>query len=165
MKNETHGDLQVLEVDVRLPGFDASAVRVALDADARDGSETVRQEMTRLRDLPGAPGGVYSATTSAARPASDFTARLCPRLDGVSVPLEAGANPVTALRFQPARGGGRPHVRAFPRWKNRGPVGDLGPRADFSIRQVQPGTAASPSSARRGDSGSSASILFRRLKR
>jgi len=90
MKIETHGDQQVMEVDVRLSGLDANAVRVELYADARNGSKTVRQEMTRLRDLPGAPGGVYSATVSASRPAGDFTPRLVPHVDGLSVPLEAG---------------------------------------------------------------------------
>ncbi len=90
MKNEIHGDQQVMEVEVRLPGVDASAVRIELHADARDGNKTVRQEMKRLHDLSGGPGGVYSATVSAARPASDFTARLFPRFDGLSVPLEAG---------------------------------------------------------------------------
>jgi starch phosphorylase len=89
MKNETHGDQQVMEVEVRLPGVATSAVRIELYADARDGHGTVRQEMTRLRDLSGAPGGVYSATVSAARPASDFTARLLPNYVGASVPLEA----------------------------------------------------------------------------
>ena len=90
MRIATHGDQQVMEVDVRLPGLDAGAVRVELYADARNGSEAVRQEMTRLRDLPGAPGGVYSASVSASRPAGDFTPRLFPRFDGVSVPLETG---------------------------------------------------------------------------
>ncbi len=90
MKIEIHGDQQMIEVEVRLPGVDASAVRIELYADARDGADTVRQEMTRLRDLPGGPGGIYSATVSASRPASDFTARLFPYFAGVSVPLEAG---------------------------------------------------------------------------
>jgi starch phosphorylase len=90
MKIKTHGNQQVIEVEVRLPGIDANAVRVELYADARDSSAAVRQEMTRLRDLPGAPGGVYSATVSALRPVDDFSARLLPCFEGVSVPLEAG---------------------------------------------------------------------------
>lgn len=90
MKIKTHGDQQVIEAEVCLPGLEASAVRIELYADARSGSETVRQEMTRLRDLPGAPGGVYSAAVSTSRPAGDFTPRLLPHVDGLSVPLEAG---------------------------------------------------------------------------
>ncbi len=90
MKIEIHGDQQVIEVEIRLPGIDANAVRIELYADARNGSEPVRQEMTRLRDLPGAPGGVYSATVSVSRPAGDFTPRVFPHFNGVSVPLEAG---------------------------------------------------------------------------
>jgi starch phosphorylase len=89
MKIETHDDQQVIEVEIRLPGVDANAVRVELYADACTGLETVRQEMTRLRNLSDAPGGVYSATVPASRPASDFTPRLLPRFDGVLVPLEA----------------------------------------------------------------------------
>jgi starch phosphorylase len=89
MKIETHGDQRVIEVDVRLPGIDAGTVRVELYADARPGGQAVRQEMTRLRDLADAPGGVYSATVPAARPASDFTVRAMPRFAGSSVPLEA----------------------------------------------------------------------------
>jgi len=90
MKVEAHGDQHVIEVEVRLPGIDPNGIRIELYADSRDGDETVRQEMTRLRDLPGEPGGVYSATVSASRPADHFTPRLFPSFTGVSVPLEAG---------------------------------------------------------------------------
>ena len=54
------------------------------------GGAPVRQEMKRVRQLAGAPGGyVYSAAVSAARPATDYTARVIPHCDGVAVPLEA----------------------------------------------------------------------------
>ena len=53
------------------------------------GSAPVRQEMKRVRQLAGAPGGyVYSAAVSAARPPTDYTARVIPHCDGVAVPLE-----------------------------------------------------------------------------
>jgi starch phosphorylase len=78
MKMDTRGDQQVIEIEIRLPGVDANAVRVELYADARDGRETVRQEMTRLRNVLGGPGRVDRSTVSASRPASDFT----PRLEG-----------------------------------------------------------------------------------
>jgi hypothetical protein len=40
----------------------------------------VRQEMKRVRQLAGAPGGyVYSAAVSAARPPTDYTARVIPQ--------------------------------------------------------------------------------------
>jgi starch phosphorylase len=37
----------------------------------------------------GSNGFVYSATVSADRPASDFTARMVPAFDGLIIPLEA----------------------------------------------------------------------------
>jgi starch phosphorylase len=45
--------------------------------------------MTRMRQLAGALGVyLYSAVVSAARPSTDYTARLIPYRDGVAVPLE-----------------------------------------------------------------------------
>ena len=46
--------------------------------------------MKQVGQLVGSSGGyAYGATVSAARPAGDYTARIVPRRDGVSVPLEA----------------------------------------------------------------------------
>jgi starch phosphorylase len=78
MKIDTHGDQPVIEVKIRLHQVDANAVRVELYAGSRDGRETLRQEMTRLRNVLGGPGRVDRSTVSASRPASDFT----PRLEG-----------------------------------------------------------------------------------
>jgi len=64
-------------------------IRVEVYANGANGADAVRQEMTRLRPLPGEAGGyAYSATVSSARPAMDYTARIVPRCDGVAVPLE-----------------------------------------------------------------------------
>jgi starch phosphorylase len=53
------------------------------------GSAAVRQEMTRVRQLVGAPGNyAYNAAVSAARPPEDYTARVIPHCDGVAIPLE-----------------------------------------------------------------------------
>ena len=53
------------------------------------GSAPVRQEMKRVRQLAGTLGGyVYNAAVSAARPPSDYTARVIPHCDGVAIPLE-----------------------------------------------------------------------------
>ncbi len=85
------GDQHAFEIEIRLPGLDANAVRAELYADGTDGTDPVRQEMTRVRDRDGAAeGGVYRATVAANRPASDFTVRLIPHREGSSVPLEAG---------------------------------------------------------------------------
>jgi starch phosphorylase len=51
--------------------------------------EAVREEMQRVRELAGAPGGhVYSTAVAAARPAADFTVRVVPRRASVAIPLE-----------------------------------------------------------------------------
>ena len=87
---ETKGDQHLFDVQVYLNDLDANVVRLELYADGADGGSPVRQEMKRVRQLPGAPGAYgYSAAVSAARPAGDYTARVIPRFDGVAVPLEA----------------------------------------------------------------------------
>jgi glycogen phosphorylase len=89
MKVETHGERHVFEVQVFLNGLDPEAVRVELYAAGVMGRAPVRQEMRRVRPLAGASGGyVYSAAVSVARSTGDYTARLIPHCDGVSIPLE-----------------------------------------------------------------------------
>jgi starch phosphorylase len=86
----TDAERHVFKVEVYLNDLDPNAVRVELYADGVNGGPPVRQEMKRLRQLAGAPGGaIYSAAVSAARPPGDYTARVIPHCDGVSVPLEA----------------------------------------------------------------------------
>ncbi|HUI45961.1 MAG TPA: alpha-glucan family phosphorylase [Nitrospirota bacterium] len=90
VKIETNGKQHVFEVQVYLNDLDPGAVRVELYADGVHGSEPVRQEMKRIGQLTGASGGhVYTAAVSAARPATDFTARVIPYCSVVAVPLEA----------------------------------------------------------------------------
>jgi len=89
MKVETRGGQHVFDVQVYLNDLDASAISVELYADGSKGGSPVRQEMKRVRQLPGASGGyVYSAAVSAARPPEDYTARVMPHRDGVAIPLE-----------------------------------------------------------------------------
>jgi starch phosphorylase len=86
---ETRGEQHLFEVQVRLNGLEAEAVRVELYADGIMGGPPVRQEMKRTRSLAGAVGGyVYSVAVSAARPAADYTPRMMPHHDGVAIPLE-----------------------------------------------------------------------------
>jgi len=88
-KTETRGDQHIFEVQVYLNDLDPNSVRVELYADGINGEPPVRQEMTRLREVAGSPGGfVYGATVPTARPPSDYTARVRPHFDGVAVPLE-----------------------------------------------------------------------------
>jgi starch phosphorylase len=89
VKVETEGERHVFEVQVYLNDLGPNAVRVELYADGVNGDGPVRQEMKRVRQLAGVPGGyVYSAAVPAARRPADYTARVIPRCDGVAIPLE-----------------------------------------------------------------------------
>jgi starch phosphorylase len=95
-KIDTRGADHVFEVELALHDLDPDAVRVELYADGIAGSASVRQEMTRARRVAGEPVRyIYGAAVSALRPAADYTARVIPRCDGVSVPLE-----VDSIRWQ-----------------------------------------------------------------
>jgi len=87
---ETNGEQRVFAVEVFLSDVSPDAVRVELYADGVKGGDAVRQEMTRVRSLAEGPGGyAYSATFSSDRPATDYTARLIARGEGLTVPLES----------------------------------------------------------------------------
>jgi starch phosphorylase len=88
---ETKEERHFIGVEVFSKDISQDLVRVELYADGLQGQDVVQQEMTRLRPLPGEAGGyAYSATVSSARPATDYTARIIPRSEGLAVPLEAG---------------------------------------------------------------------------
>ena len=85
VKVVTRGDKHIFEVQVSLNDFDPNAVRVELYADGIKGGTPVKHEMN-----PDSSGDtVYSAVVPAARPPSDYTARVIPHCDGVAIPLEA----------------------------------------------------------------------------
>jgi len=89
VKVETRGGQHVFEVQVYLADLDPEAVRVELYADGVMGGAPVQQEMKRDRQRTGGSGDhVYGAAVSAARPPADYTARMIPHFDGVSIPLE-----------------------------------------------------------------------------
>ena len=89
VKLETDGEQHVFEVQAYLDELDPEAVRVELYADGVSGGAPERVEMKRVRQLVGALNGyAYRAGVPAARPATDYTARLIPQRDGVAVPLE-----------------------------------------------------------------------------
>jgi starch phosphorylase len=89
VKVETHDGKHIVEVQVGLHGLEPKTVRVELYADGIKDSPPVRQEMTCLHQLADESGGyIYSATVPATRPATDFTARLLPQRNDVSIPLE-----------------------------------------------------------------------------
>ena len=90
VKVETDGEQHVFEVQVYLDELDPEAVQVELYANGVDVAPPVRMKMTRVRQLVGATNGyAYRVEVPAARPATDYTARLIPRHDGVAVPLES----------------------------------------------------------------------------
>jgi starch phosphorylase len=89
IKVETVKNRHQFGVRVFLNGLDPKAVRVELYADGANGGGPVRQEMKQGAQPAGEKNGyIYSAEVAADRPANDYTARVIPRHDGVSIPLE-----------------------------------------------------------------------------
>jgi starch phosphorylase len=80
----------LFEVEVYLHALDPDAVRVELYANAAGGSGELRHAMDRSPEEAG-PAGLYtySAAVPVGRPATDYTARVIPRSEGIEVPLEA----------------------------------------------------------------------------
>jgi starch phosphorylase len=90
VKVETKDGQHNYEVQIYLNDLDPNAVRVEVYANGLNGEPSVRQEMKSVRQLVGATGGyAYSATVPATRPPLDYTTRVIPYFDGISVPLEA----------------------------------------------------------------------------
>jgi starch phosphorylase len=90
VKIQTEGEQHIFEVQVYLDDLDPDTVQVELYANGLNGAAPERVEMKRVRQLVGAINGyAYHASVPATRPASDYTARLIPRRDGVAVPLES----------------------------------------------------------------------------
>jgi starch phosphorylase len=89
MKVGTDNGQHVFEVQVHLDGLDPESVRVELYANGIESGPSEKVNMNRLRQLVGAIHGyIYRAEVSASRPSSDYTARLIPYFNDVSVPLE-----------------------------------------------------------------------------
>jgi starch phosphorylase len=89
VKVETESEQQNIEAQIILAELEPNAVRVEIYADGINGGAPVRQQMQHVHPMESSSGGhVYGATVSTARPASDYTARIVPNLDGVAIPLE-----------------------------------------------------------------------------
>ena len=89
LRVETDADRHRFEIEVFLNGLDPDSVRVELYADGITGGDPAREEMKCGQKFPGRSGSrAYLATTPAARPAGDYTARVIPKRSGVAVPLE-----------------------------------------------------------------------------
>jgi starch phosphorylase len=88
-KSVTREEHHVFEVQLYLGNLDPDTVSVELYADGIDGSGPVRHKMIRGQRLEGSEGGyIYSFRVSAARPITDYTARVIPCHPEASVPLE-----------------------------------------------------------------------------
>ena len=90
VKVETTEEQHVFAIPVYLDGLDPDDVRVELYADGVDGGGPVTQSMILGQQLVGAEHGyIFNAQIPAARPATDYTARIRPYHPCVSVPLES----------------------------------------------------------------------------
>jgi glycogen phosphorylase len=89
VKAETRGGQKVFEVEICFNGLDRNAVRMELFANSTTNSDRERHEMKCVRQETGTSGScTYSVTLPAARPSADYTVRVIPFFDDVSVPLE-----------------------------------------------------------------------------
>jgi starch phosphorylase len=86
---ETIDKQHVFDLHVCLNDLDPKAVRVELYADAINGNGPVRQEMQRIDQASAASScSHYRGAVSAARPSTDYTARVLPQHSDASIPLE-----------------------------------------------------------------------------
>jgi starch phosphorylase len=89
VKVKTGDNRHEFDIQVYLNGLDPMAVKVEMYADGANGGPPVRQEMNQKSGMAVLQGlRVYSASVPADRPANDYTARLIPHCNGVSIPLE-----------------------------------------------------------------------------
>lgn len=93
----SENDQHEFEVQVYLAGLDPGSVRVELFAQQSKGEQPFRQEMKpdvksgeEVHTSEKKAGGylLYQTTVPAVRPAGDYTPRIIPYHDGVSIPLE-----------------------------------------------------------------------------
>ena len=88
----TRAGQHVFEAQVHLNDLDPEGIRVELCADRFNGGSSIRHEMTRVSPQAREQSeGLYRASVSASRPATDYTARIIPIRAGVAVPLEVDA--------------------------------------------------------------------------
>ncbi|MHA4807868.1 alpha-glucan family phosphorylase [Flavitalea flava] len=89
IRNETDGTHHIFTVQVFLNDLDPKTVSVELYADGINGS-TPACERLQVNNHSKAPSGsvIYTGKVSSSRPETDFTARIIPDHEGISVPLE-----------------------------------------------------------------------------
>jgi starch phosphorylase len=88
---ETREGQHGIAAEIYLHNVNPEMIRVELYADGVNGESSVRQKMTRVKAPTEESGSsIYQASVPAARPASDYTARIMPHYDSLAVPLETG---------------------------------------------------------------------------
>jgi starch phosphorylase len=88
---KTDGEKRDFTAEVFRGDLDPALFRVELYANGVNGADASHEVMTRISNLAGtSPGALYGASVTSSRPATDYTARVVPCLEGLSVPLEAG---------------------------------------------------------------------------
>ncbi len=89
VKVESNDDEQIFDVQLFLNDIDPKSVRVELYANGIAGGAAFRQEMKHIRQIENAQGGcIYRTAVFADRPPEDYTPRVMPQWEGLSVPLE-----------------------------------------------------------------------------
>jgi glycogen phosphorylase len=85
-------DHHIVDLQVFLGGIDAQSIAVQLFAGALPNGEIFKAEMNAVGPVEGKEAGWtwYHGEAPATRPAGDFTARIIPRNEDISVPLEYG---------------------------------------------------------------------------
>jgi len=73
---------------VYLNGIDPAHVQVELYADAVSGHEVEKVPMHLVTATEGGQGTLYTAETQSGRPPEDYTPRIYPTYEGISIPLE-----------------------------------------------------------------------------
>jgi starch phosphorylase len=87
----THDGQHFVEAEVYPGNLDSSEIQVELYAESIHGNEPDLEVMVASQPAADSSGAiVYSAQVTAARPASEYTARIVPHHANASVPLEAG---------------------------------------------------------------------------
>ena len=89
VKTETVAGQHRFEISLHLGGLAAEQVRVEIYAEASAGSVAERHRAVSVRHFADSVGShVFNAAAPAARPVTDYTPRVSPFFEGVSVPLE-----------------------------------------------------------------------------
>jgi len=87
---KTTDEQQQFDVQVFFNFIDPDSIEVQLFANGLNGEAPIIEQMKRGDKIEGKNNGfIYNATVSSTRTSADFTARIIPKFDGVSIPLES----------------------------------------------------------------------------